>query len=1065
MKDERKTKKQLIAELEELRGKLGGSPHSPGPSPDEECEASEVARQLVESVYQPMLVLDPGLKVMTANNSFYRTFRTLPDQTEKRNFFELGNKQWDIPGLRVLLEEVASRDTRFHDFEVNKRFPDIGQRTMLLSGHRIRLGKGSEPMILLAIEDATDRLRVRERLSQEAWIASEMAAFSRSLIQSKSIEEITNFVLDYSKRLTGSKYGFVSYRDPETGYMVGPTLTREVWDQCRIENKSIIFEKFTGLWGWVINNKKPMYTNQVAKDPRSSGTPPGHVPIDKFLSAPALVGDRVVGQIALANPGRDYTEFDLNLAQRIAAAYAFALQRRKAEEEMARALEESKKHAAETEGMLRGARAVLQGRSFEEAAERIFTTCKELTGAAAGYIALLSSDGSQNDVVYLDGGGYQCTVPEDAPMPVRGLREKAYQTGETVFDNDFAKSEHARLLPKGHTPLESVLFAPLKIRGNTVGLLGMGNKPGGFDQEDAAIATAFAELAAVALDNTRNLQGLEESEKKFRLVLQTATEAVVTINGNGEIVYWNPAAQTVFGYAPEDALGRTLGFIMPEALRADHARAFEVARSRPGPLRPGQTREVTGLRKGGAEFPAELTLAGWMAGGELFFTGMIRDITERKKSEDLLRRHRDQLEDAVEARTAEVRQVIGELTEEIEERKRTEEKRRQSEARLAEAQRMAHLGNWDWDIVTKGLYWSDEIYRIFGLTPQQFGATYDAFLNSVYPEDREFVMKSVDEALYRDIPYSIEHRILLPTGEVRFVHERAEVFFDEARKPVRMIGTVQDVTERKRAELARESAEKKLEEQRLQAVHADRLRSLGEMAAGIAHELNQPLQGVRGLAEHLSIALDRGWKVDQEDIRDKVELIVNQADRMSHVIEHTRMFAREADSTEIVPVDVNEVISSSLGMIGAQLKGRGIELDCELFEDLPLVMANPFSLEEVILNLISNARDATAMAKGQEDGLSPVCLRTGLDGDQANKYIKIEVSDRGAGIPPEIVDRVFEPFFTTKDPDKGTGLGLAICRSIIEGFGGSIRAGDNPDGGTVITVSLPAYEAAAGEEK
>jgi PAS domain S-box-containing protein len=135
----------------------------------------------------------------------------------------------------------------------------------------------------------------------------------------------------------------------------------------------------------------------------------------------------------------------------------------------------------------------------------------------------------------------------------------------------------------------------------------------------------------------------------------------------------------------------------------------------------------------------------------------------------------------------------------ITEHKRVVDALLESEARLAEAQRIAHLGSWHWDIITNDLYWSDGIYRIFGLSPQEFGATFDAFLKTLHPEDVAFVKRAVDDALYHNQPYNIEHRIVLPNGEVRVVNERAEVTFDEDGTPIKMIGTVHDITEQWKA--------------------------------------------------------------------------------------------------------------------------------------------------------------------------------------------------------------------------------------------------------------------------
>jgi C4-dicarboxylate-specific signal transduction histidine kinase len=258
-------------------------------------------------------------------------------------------------------------------------------------------------------------------------------------------------------------------------------------------------------------------------------------------------------------------------------------------------------------------------------------------------------------------------------------------------------------------------------------------------------------------------------------------------------------------------------------------------------------------------------------------------------------------------------------------------------------------------------------------------------------------------------------------------------------------------------EKAREEAERQLEEQRARAILSDRLRSLGEMATGMAHELNQPLLGVRGLAEHILIGLQRGWNISQETILEKIRLIIDQTERMTHVIEHARTFARGADNSEIFSVQVNDVIKSSMDLIGAQLRYRGLILQCNLAENLPTVLANPFSLEEVILNLINNARDAfVEQIKPERMENSPhIIVQTSAQRNGPKNFVKIEVIDYGAGIPQEFIQKVFDPFFTTKDPDKGTGLGLAISKSIIEGFHGHINIQSSPGSSTTVTVTLP----------
>jgi signal transduction histidine kinase len=245
------------------------------------------------------------------------------------------------------------------------------------------------------------------------------------------------------------------------------------------------------------------------------------------------------------------------------------------------------------------------------------------------------------------------------------------------------------------------------------------------------------------------------------------------------------------------------------------------------------------------------------------------------------------------------------------------------------------------------------------------------------------------------------------------------------------------------------------------------LRSLGEMAAGIAHELNQPLQGVRGMAERLLIGLDRGWELTEETIRDRAGTIIEQADRMVSIIEHIRIFARESGKPELRPVKVNDVVRAGVDLLGTQLRSRGIQLDRELMDSLPVISANPFSLEEVVINLLINARDAVEeqMKAGSVSTPPRILLRTLLDQTGESEWVKIEVIDNGIGIPEDKVEYVFDPFFTTKGPDRGTGLGLSISRSIVEGFGGTIYINSTPGSGTTATISLPVEQSRSQEEQ
>jgi len=201
-------------------------------------------------------------------------------------------------------------------------------------------------------------------------------------------------------------------------------------------------------------------------------------------------------------------------------------ERKRMEQELRSSLDRARQRESEVSALLKASRTILENQQFQQTAQSIFNCCKELVGATAGYVALLSKDGKENEVLFLDSGGQSCAVDRSLPMPIRGLRAEAFRTNKAVYHNDFSNSEWAKFIPGGHVALRNVLFAPLVIGAKTVGIIGLANKPGGFIEHDADMASAFGELASIALINSRNMESLEDNQKRLKEYSQRLEEMV-----------------------------------------------------------------------------------------------------------------------------------------------------------------------------------------------------------------------------------------------------------------------------------------------------------------------------------------------------------------------------------------------------------------------------------------------------------------------------------------------------------------------------------------------------------
>ncbi len=283
--------------------------------------------------------------------------------------------------------------------------------------------------------------------------------------------------------------------------------------------------------------------------------------------------------------------------------------------------------------LLESARAILQYQDFETSLREIFAYCKKVTGATSGYVALLSEDNLENEVLFLDSGGSPCSVDENLPMPLRGLRAVALRSKKGVYENSFAESDWTKLLPKGHVRLDNVLFSPLLVEEQAVGLLGLANKEGGFSDRDLAFVSQLGDIAAIALRNSNNLDLLRKNEKRYREILATVEEGYYEVDLAGNFTFFN------------DSLCRMLGYTSDEMRHLSYKKIYrdteQVYKTYNRVYRTGVPEKSAGWpvydKEGNKMFiDVSITLCRDEEGNPTGFRGIARDVTERKLYEDKL---------------------------------------------------------------------------------------------------------------------------------------------------------------------------------------------------------------------------------------------------------------------------------------------------------------------------------------------------------------------------------------------------------------------------------------------
>jgi PAS domain S-box-containing protein len=506
-------------------------------------------------------------------------------------------------------------------------------------------------------------------------------------------------------------------------------------------------------------------------------------------------------------------------------------------------------------------------------------------------------------------------------------------------------------------------------------------------------------------------EALRASEARKSAMFETALDCIVSIDHEGRVVEFNPAAERTFGYRRADALGKELAeLIIPPRLRAQHRQGLaRYLKSGEGAVL-GRRTEMPAVRADGAEFPVELSVTRIATQGAPLFTAYLRDITARKRIEEALR---------------------------------------QSEERYALAVAGSNEGIFDWDLVSDRVYVSYRAQELFGLPRGELWRPRRDWRHilTFHPDDAPRLHDSIKAHIEGGTPtYDMEFRIVLPGGGVRWFRQRGIALRDASGKAYRVVGSIGDVTERHEVEEELGSLERKLRQ-------AQRLEAMGTLAGGIAHDFNNILGAILGYGEMALRGASKGSRLARD-----LDSIIVAGERGRALVDRVLAFSRSAVG-ERVAVHVEKVVREALDLVSAKLPPN-IALRAELRAGRSAILGDATQVHQVLMNLATNA--VQAMPEGGT-------LRVSLDVSRADasrvptvgvlaaasEYLVLRVADTGTGIAPEILERIFDPFFTTKEVGTGTGLGLSLVHGIVADLGGAIDVASIPGAGSTFTVYLP----------
>jgi PAS domain S-box-containing protein len=564
--------------------------------------------------------------------------------------------------------------------------------------------------------------------------------------------------------------------------------------------------------------------------------------------------------------------------------------------------------------------------------------------------------------------------------------------------------------------IRSILCLPLINRAKLIGVFYLENSltPRTFVPVRIAVLKLLASQAAISLENTRLYRDLEQREAKIRRLVDANIIGIFTWQLEGQnfesddavFLEVNDELLRILGYDREELVSgriRRKDVTPPEWFKRDRQR-WVPEHNMAGRLQLPTEKEL--FRKDGSRAPVLMGAATFEGQGNQG-VAFVLDLTDRKRVDEALRR---------------------------------------SEAYLAESQRLTHTGSWAYNSgADQASYWSEETFRILGFDPQPSPPRDEELIRRIHPEDRERWCERVKQARRNKGDYEIDYRIVLPDGTIRHIHSIGHPVLDETGKVVERVGTVMDMTERKRAEEELRESERRYHDVQMELAHTNRVATMGQLTASIAHEVSQPIAGTLTNAQ-AALRWLAGQPPNLEEVRRALARIVNDCNRMGEVIGGIRALVKKAPQLKH-RMTINDAILEVVALTQGEVTKNSVTVQTQLAGGLPLVEGDRVQLQQVMVNLIINAVEAMS---GVPEGTRDLLISTGK---ASSEEVLVSVRDSGPGFAPTALERLFDAFYSTKP--SGLGLGLSICRSIIEAHGGRLWASANVPRGAAFQFTLP----------